>query len=196
MRILFPVAFALAAFAAPAAAGPYEEGLQLGERQDYRGAMAAFRRAAEGGNAAAMRHVGFLHYDGKGVAQDTQQAVAWFARAGEAGDLKAQSDLAFMYETGTSVAPDPAKSAYWARKAAEGGDRSSQFRLGIFYVLGQGVEKDRIEGVKWMRIAFRHDDAWTRGARRNAEIAEEKMTAEQVAEAHRRAAEWMRQHPR
>ena len=187
----------LAVCSAPALAGPYEDGLRHFEKQEYRASFASFHRAADAGDAAAMRRIGFLYYDGKGVGQDTTLALAWFAKAGEAGDLKSQSDLAFMYETGTSVATDYAKAAYWAQKAAERGDPSSQFRLSILKYLGQGVEKDRVEAAKWWRIAMQADAAaWVGHVRRNAELAEAKMTAEQVEEAERRAREWLTSHPR
>ena len=195
MRIpaLAAVAFALAT--APAIAGSYEDGLRHFEKQEYRAAFAAFHRASDAGDAAAMRRIGFLYYDGKGVAQDTLLALAWFAKAGEAGDLKSQSDLAFMYETGTSVAVDYAKAAHWAQKAAERGDPSSQFRLSVLKYLGQGVEKDRIEAAKWWHIAMQADDAsWVPQVRLTAESAEAKMTLEQIAEAQRRADDWLKAH--
>ena len=191
---LVVLAFALAA--APAIAGPFDDGMRLYEKHDYRAAFTAFHRAADAGDAAAMRRIGFLYYDGKGVAQDTPLALAWFAKAGEAGDLKSQSDLAFMYETGTSVPTDYAKAAYWAQKAAERGDAPSQFRLSILKYMGQGVEQDRVEAAKWWRIAMQVDYApWAQQVRRNAELAEAKMTAEQIAEAQRRADDWLKTHP-
>jgi TPR repeat protein len=187
---------ALALVATPALAGPYEDGMRQYAREDYRAAFAFFHRAADAGDAAAMRRIGFLYYDGKGVAQDTALALAWFAKAGEAGDLKAQSDLAFMYETGTTVAVDGAKAAYWARKAAERGDPPSQFRLALLQYLGQGVEQDRVEAAKWWRIAMRTDNPqWVQQVRRNAELGEAKMAPEQVAEAEKRAEAWLGSHP-
>lgn len=158
--------------------------------------LAQLPALAGAGDAAEMRRMGFRYYDGKGVPQDIAKAVAWFEKAGEAGDLKAMSDLAFMYETGTSVAVDYPKAVYWARKAAERGDPTSQFRLSILLYLGQGVEKDRVEAAKWWRIAMRTDlPRWVEHVRRNAELAEAKMTAEQLAEAQQRADEWLRSHP-
>lgn len=196
MKIAGLTVLALAFSAAPALAGPYENGLRHYERQEFRASFAAFHVAADAGDAAAMRRIGFLYYDGKGVAQDTALALAWFARAGEAGDLKAQSDLAFMYETGTSVATDYAKAVYWAQKAAERGDPPSQFRLSILRYLGQGGEKDRVEAAKWWRIAMHADSApWVQQVRRNAESAEAKMTPEQLDEAQRRAQDWLQTHP-
>ena len=196
-RPLAAATFAVSvALALPALAGPYEDGLRHLEKQDYRAALADFKRAADAGDAAAMRRIGLLHYDGKGVAQDVPAAVRWFEKAGEAGDLKAQSDLAFMYETGTSVAADGAKSAYWAQKAAERGDPSSQLRLAILKYLGQGVEQDRVEAAKWWRVALHTDNAgWVANVRRTVESAEAKMTEEQLAEAQRRADAWLQTHP-
>lgn len=169
MRILTPIAMALALSSVAALAGD---------------------------DAAALRLLGFKYYDGKGVAQDTKRAVALFEKAGELGDLKAQSDLAFMYETGTSVAPDYAKSAYWAQKAAERGDRSSQYRLAILRYQGNGgVSQDRVEAAKWWRIAMLPGDEWAQRIRPTADSGERTMTAEQLAQAQQRVDDWVKAHP-
>jgi TPR repeat protein len=47
-------------------------------------AASAIRRAAENGNAEALRKSGFRYYHGEGVAQDNAKAVALFEKAAAA----------------------------------------------------------------------------------------------------------------
>ncbi|WP_394730520.1 hypothetical protein [Altererythrobacter sp. GH1-8] len=71
------------------------------------------------------------------------------------------------------------------------GDITSYFDLGVAYSTGsQGAECDLVEAHKWFNLAASkgHEEAsWCR-----ADISDE-MTAREIAEAQRRAREWMRQ---
>ena len=73
--------------------------------------------------------------------------------------------------------------------AAAQGDTSAYYDLGVAYSTGShGVECDLIEAHKWFNLAAvaGHEEAqWCR-----ADIAEE-MTAREIAEAQRRAREWI-----
>ena len=73
--------------------------------------------------------------------------------------------------------------------AAAGGDISAYYDLGVAYSTGShGVSCDLIEAHKWFNLAAvagHEESAWCR-----ADIAEE-MTAREIAEAQRRAREWL-----
>ena len=73
--------------------------------------------------------------------------------------------------------------------AAGQGDISAYFDLGVAYSTGShGVESDMIEAHKWFNIAASqgHEEAsWCR-----SDISDE-MTAREIAEAQRRAREWL-----
>ena len=73
--------------------------------------------------------------------------------------------------------------------AAAAGDVSAYFDLGVAFSTGShGAECDLIEAHKWFNLAAAqgHDEAaWCR-----ADIADE-MTAREIAEAQRRAREWL-----
>ncbi|MEP3052333.1 MAG: hypothetical protein ABJP48_06255 [Erythrobacter sp.] len=73
--------------------------------------------------------------------------------------------------------------------AAAQGDASAYFDLGVaFSTGGQGAECDLIEAHKWFNLAAAqgHEEAsWCR-----ADISEE-MTAREIAEAQRRARQWL-----
>ncbi len=73
--------------------------------------------------------------------------------------------------------------------AAEAGDASAYFDLGVAYSTGgHGIACDLIEAHKWFNLAAvgGHEEAQMC----RAEIAEE-MTAREIAEAQRRAREWL-----
>jgi uncharacterized protein len=73
--------------------------------------------------------------------------------------------------------------------AAAAGDESAYFDLGVIYSTGShGVGADLIEAHKWFNLAASrgHEEAaWCR-----ADISDE-MTAREIAEAQRRAREWL-----
>jgi TPR repeat protein len=73
--------------------------------------------------------------------------------------------------------------------AAAAGDLSAYFDLGVAFSTGnQGAQSDLVEAHKWFNIAAArgHEEAaWCR-----ADISEE-MTAREIAEAQRRAREWL-----
>ncbi len=73
--------------------------------------------------------------------------------------------------------------------AAAQGDLSAYYDLGVAFSTGShGVGVDMIEAHKWFNLAASHgheEAAWCR-----ADISEE-MTARDIAEAQRRAREWL-----
>ncbi len=73
--------------------------------------------------------------------------------------------------------------------AAAAGDTAAYFDLGVIYSTGShGVQADLIDAHKWFNLAASrgHEEAaWCR-----ADISEE-MTAREIAEAQRRAREWL-----
>ena len=77
--------------------------------------------------------------------------------------------------------------------AAELGSSDALFDLGVIFSTGDhGVSVDLVEAHKWFNLAAvtGHDDAT--GCR--ADVAED-MTAREIAEAQRRALEWLRASP-
>ena len=87
------VAFALsAAFAAPVAAGPLEDGVAAYERGDYAAAFRLMRPLAEQGDASAQFNLGIMYSEGKGVTHDHIQAHMWFNLAAARGEEKAREN--------------------------------------------------------------------------------------------------------
>lgn len=75
------------------------------------------------------------------------------------------------------------------RVAAEAGDIAACYDLGVAFSTGShGVDADLVEAHKWFNLAAAqgHEEAsWCR-----ADVSEE-MTAREIAEAQRRAREWL-----
>jgi len=190
IRAAFATSLALTVF--PCLAGDLEDGIKFHQRHDYAKAVSAFQKAAAKGNVEAQRRLGFLYYHGEGVAQDNKRAVALFEKAAEAGDVQSAFNLAKMYEYGMGVAQDDRRAANWYQKGAELGDPDSQFNFSVMYYKGQGVARDRAEAAKWWTLAMRRGDEFAERIRPEITSAERKLTAEEITEGQRRAAEWIK----
>jgi TPR repeat protein len=97
-----------------------------------------------------------------------------------------------MYEAGRGVAKDPVAAIQWYRKAGEQGHAPSLFNIGRIYSQGTGVPQDYVEGHKWINVAVAlasGEDQKKMAAARDG--VERLMTADQLAEAHKRARAWM-----
>ncbi len=117
------------------------------------------------------------------------------ARA-EAGDVETQYNLGVMYDFGEGVPQDDVEAVAWYRQAAEEGHASAQYNLGVTYYKGEAVPQDDGEAYLWANIAATYADASERdhyAAFRDE--AGERLTAEQRADAQRRAREFFEAHP-
>ena len=68
-----------------------------GVATDYERAMAAYKVAAEAGDALSQCQVGIMYCDGEGVAVDYQQARAWLEKAAAQDHPYAVASLGAMY---------------------------------------------------------------------------------------------------
>jgi len=59
--------------------------------------------------------------------------------------------------------------------------------LGIMYVKGQGVPQDYVQAYKWFELSAAHG---YKDAIQTRQVATERMTNEQIAEAQKLAREW------
>lgn len=78
--------------------------------------------------------------------------------------------------------------ADWAEEVA---DTDALFALGVRYSTGQGVPVDLVQAHQFFNVAALRGDLRARDCR--AELARE-MSAAEIAEAQRRAREWLRAH--
>ncbi|MDR1732389.1 MAG: hypothetical protein LBR61_09900 [Synergistaceae bacterium] len=104
---------------------------------DYGKALACFTRAADEGNAGAMRALGVMFYHGYGTEKNYPETVNGFQKAAEKSDAQAMSELGRLCEYGfAEVKRDYGKAADWYAGAGPAGG----YRLGLLYEKGRGVE--------------------------------------------------------
>lgn len=163
-----------------------------GVPQDHAQAAAWCRKAAEQGHATAQAALGAMYGVGQGVPQDYVQCAAWSRKAAEQGLSVAQYQLGVAYVNGQGVSQDYAQGVAWYRKAAEQGLAKAQFNLGNMYSTGRGVPQDYVEAHMWRNLAAAL--ATGEDQKRYEEVRDslaKAMTADQIAEAQKRASAWM-----
>ena len=145
------------AFAAPVAAGTFEDAVDANARGDYAKALRLICPLANDGVAVAQFNLGLMYLTGHGVQQDDAAAALWFRKAAEQGYVFAQSNLGAQYRYGRGVTQDHTEAVMWFRKAADQGDGIAEFLLGDQYANGAGVPLDYGESANWFRKAAEHD---------------------------------------
>ncbi len=92
-----------------------------------------------------------------------------------------------MYGKGEGVTQDFAEDIDWYRQSAEQGFAQAQYNLGYMYYKGEGVSQDYIAAHTFFDLAAAkgHKDA-----RETRDRLAATMTADQIAEAQRRARAW------
>lgn len=112
----------------------------------------------------------------------------WLKEA-EAGNPLAQNNIGYMYRKARGAPVDWEEAVKWYRRAAEQGLPEAMTNLGYMYDEGKGVAQDLIESYKWFLLAARRD---REGAEGHLELLRnEFLTPEAVAEAVKRADEWI-----
>jgi TPR repeat protein len=169
------------AFAAPVAAGTFEDAVDAHARGDYAKALRLIRPLANDGNATAQFNLGVMYLTGHGVRQDYSAAALWFRKAAEQGYALAQSNLGTLYRDGRGVAQDDTEAVIWFRKAADQGDAVAEFLLGNQYANGKGVPQDYREAMIWFGRAAEQDHPIGVRTRLEAGYAATSSLAERVS---------------
>ena len=143
---------------------------------------------ATAGDKSAQTNLGVIYENGGAVGGqwDYAEAVKWYRMAAEQGDAKAQTNLGLMYYNGTGVTQDYAEAMKWYRLAAEQGVAGAQNNLGLMYNKGDGVPQDYAEAYAWFFVAATGGSI---DAEKYRDTVQEILTAEQLAEAQKRATE-------
>jgi uncharacterized protein len=143
----------VSAFAAPMAAGTFEDAVDAHARGDYAKALRLIRPLANDGDASAQFNLGLMYTTGQGVQQDNAAAALWFRKAAEQGYAPAQSNLGTLYLYGRGVTQDDNEAVIWFRRAADQGDAVAEFLLGNQYANGKGARQDHSEAIIWFQKA-------------------------------------------
>ena len=103
-----------------------------------------------------------------------------------------------MYEKGLGANRDYREAMRWYGKAAAQGDSYAQYKLGWMYLNGLGVTEDKVEAYKWFYIASLNgfSEAWEECKKlRKGFFGLGALSEDEIAEAIRRAQEWIKSHP-
>jgi TPR repeat protein len=167
----------------------YESG--QGVPQNDAEAVRWYRLADDQGVALAWFSLGNMYANGQGVPQDYAEALRLYRLAADQEFANAQSNLGLMYANGQGVPQDYAEAARWYRLAADQGLAVAQYNLGVMYRDGHGVPQDYVEAHMWYNLGAAQSSGEDRDRLvRDRNSVAERMTAELIAEAQRRAREW------
>ena len=158
----------------------------LGYRK-YEEAVKWYRRAAQKGYVEAKFQLGFMYANARGVEKDFGEASKWYTKAAQKDHSQAQLNLGFMYEKGRGVSKSFYQAAKWYRKAARRGHGEAQLFLAVMYTKGRGVPKDYVLAYMWSNLAAAKG---VKGAGKNRDRVEKKMTQVQIATAQQLTREW------
>jgi len=152
MRVILPIAAALALCAGPTLAG-VDEGRVALQHGNYEQAARELSGAAENGDPDAATLLGIMYVEGFGVPRDSAKGIALLEKAAEQEDLDATVFLAKLFEGRGDVAADPSAAAKWYERAARQGEVGAQLSIADCYLFGRGVAIDYREAYKWYRVA-------------------------------------------
>lgn len=170
-------------------AATIEDGMSAFERGQYDLAAKEFEAPARSGDRRAQYLLGVMYLNEYVPAPGPDTAVTLIKSAAEQGYREAQTELARMYRDGDGVVADAAEMTRWYERAAEQGDVGAQLLLADTYAYGQGVDRDLVRAYMWYEIAIQY---WGPLAVRARDAIGSQMTAEQIAEAVKSAADWLR----
>ena len=162
----------------------YQEGRLV--PQDHVQSAGWYRKAADQGDATAQLLLGALYDSGLGVPEDHVEAAQWYRKAADQEHAIAQWTIGSMYHRGRGVQQNDAEALKWFRKAAHQGNRGGQVAVGMLYERGQGVAEDPVRALAWYGIAASQG---SKVAARFKDRLQERMTAEQIADAQSLGAE-------
>ena len=159
--------------------------LGQGVPQNFTEALKWYRLSASQGNAAAQNNLGVMYLNGSGTSRNFFEGAKWIQMSANQGYAKGEMNLGLLFAKGTGVARNTASAVYWMRKGAEQGDPDAAEKMGEIYAEGQITTWDYIEAYKWLSLAAAQGNS---DAIKERDDLAEKMTAQGITEAQRRAA--------
>jgi uncharacterized protein len=144
--------------------------------------------SAQNGSAEDKYELGLRYEKGIVVSQDYQEAVRWYRLSAMQGYSGGQYKLCEFAERGRGVPQDYQEALRWCGLAADQGHGRAMFMLGRLYHNSHGMPRDIVRAHMWYNLATAHG---YEGAKKwRDRLAEEEMSANQVAEAQKLAREW------
>jgi TPR repeat protein len=164
-----------------------------GDSNNFFAAAKWFWRASKQGHAKAQLKLGTMYYQGIGVKESKSKAAKLYRMSAKGGNGKAQTLAGLIYGEGLGVDQDFKEAAKWYQLAASKGYSTAQYNLGIMYRDGNGVNRDMVQAYTWLLIASENEND---DADIDKDDLEENMSPEQISEAKKMAAKWMKKHPK
>jgi TPR repeat protein len=125
----------------------------MGVSQDYRGAQDWYKKAADLGNADAMRNLGAMLENGRGTSKSLSEAKFWYERAAALGYPAALNDLGRLHLAGEGVPKNYARARGLFEQASALGDAKAMNNLGMLYLEGIGIQRDIKVARSWFERA-------------------------------------------
>jgi len=155
-----PISLALLLLlAAPAWAGPLEDGLAAYKAGDFDKAVKLLQPLADTNSAPAQEKIGRMYHRGKAVPQDSAKAAEWYRNAATQGDSVAAARLGTMYRIGDGLPRDQNQAARWYAMGAQKGNPLAQAGLGFMSMEGIGTPADFKAAAAWFLKATEQGDA-------------------------------------
>ena len=121
--------------------------------QDFAGAAALFRKAAELGDMDAAYGLSVFYREGTGVPRDRAESIRWLQRAAQESHVAAMVEFGVALFNGDGVEKSEAGAAKLFGRAAQANSPIAQNRLARLYAAGRGVKADMVEAMKWHILA-------------------------------------------
>ena len=161
-----------------------------GVEQDQDKAFHLFNQAAQMGHIIAAFSVGIYYDFGEGnVKKNLKKAFEMYMIAAQAGFSRAEFNIGNMLINGHGVAKDLSTGMRWLTTAARRGDRDALGLLGSLHYQRKAPNSERTSAWMFLDLASRLGKA---PATVLLNLLKQQMTTEQVAEAKRLQAEWLR----
>jgi len=117
------------------------------------GPATELRIRCDQGVAAACNDLGFLYFEGRGLAKDAWKAKDFYGLACQRGDALGCLNLALMYLNGQGIPKDAGLAAGLFQRACERGEVAACANLGLMYQSGRGVPRDEARAAALLRAA-------------------------------------------
>lgn len=108
--------------------------LSHGVARDHAAAVQYLQRAADGGDADAMAHLGHMYANGLAVKQSNTTAWKWFWRAAERGHASGFFGMGYMHLTGQGAEVDHKQAFSYFKQAVEAGAEWTGLGDALFFL--------------------------------------------------------------
>ena len=125
------------------------------------------------------------------VSSMTHDSFEKVRQRAQSGNAHAQLELGATYANRKGNLQNYTEAVKWLTKSAEQGNVAAATSLGAFYWAGRGVRQDYVDAYMWSAVAEAEGDEAS-GYR--VKILRSRMSPDELAEAKRRTAEWLRIH--